>query len=490
MADGCDVVAVQDAHRRRPAIVIVRLAEPLDLAVDRVALDPRRVVHHLDHRLDRVAVLLDAGVGAAGPVGAVVELGDPDRPLRHIVDALEVIVELGGGSGRVRGTPVTAVVVDRHVIHPHAGRVGLVDEIDNPVVAAIRHRRGAHPQPGGQQVGPRGDRSIDRAVVEAGVRVLIRAVGFVVAEQVVDAPPFPVLVKAGPPTGLADGRILPIGRGVRADVPVVVPVGIEGRGGDVARAFLARPAPREDAHEADRGIEAGWHRCDDEVAVLRDIVLASAAAVFILREGGGVAALEDERADRAVERTQRSAVVGGVGAEQHRPAHALRRREHLERPESGGMRNHHRTPRVLDDADVRAEHRGRAVDLDVRQQRRSCRRRHRVKENPRVGGVEMDRAARERIPAAGEVQLRVPGHGDGRVRQRGGPQQFVVQGQRLRSRGRAEQDKRRDASDQGGSMRSERVRHAPGSRRTGKGIRNKNIARMEPCRKERAPRLA
>ena len=236
------VVAVGDAGGGEAAGVVGHLAHVFDATVDGVAFDPGGLVHHVGELGDARGVLGVAGVGAGGPVGAVVELGYPDGAAGLDVDGIEPVVELLGGEA-------AAVEMDGDVVDAEPGGVGLGHEVVEPGEAAVGDGGGAHAQAAGEKLRPDGNGRIHGTVTERGVGVLDGIVGLVKAGEVGGVG----LAggKRGPPALLTYGNVFPVGRGVLVVVPVVVPGCVERGGAHVAGAFLGHPAPGEHADVTD-----------------------------------------------------------------------------------------------------------------------------------------------------------------------------------------------------------------------------------------------
>ena len=433
MPHGRDMVAIHRAHRGEAALGVVRIAEPLNVAVDRVAFDPRRAVHHVDHRLDDIPVLRGGRVvGVVRPVRAVVELRDPDGPLRDIVDVLQKIVEVVGRGGRVV-TRLAAVVVDRHDIHAHARGVCLIDEVGDPTGAAVRHRRCARAQSGAREfVVARdriGHRTLRRQILPG---VLDRIVRLVEAEEMIHPARLPVLAGARPIRLLLDGHILPVQRRVSINVPVIVPVRVQVRGRDIARAFLAHPAPREDPHMADRVIQRRGQAADFKIAILRHVAPAVVHPIIRCGEGRHVAALEFERTDASRRRAERGGVVGCVLAEPPGTAAVVAVIENLQRLKRRRVRHDHRAHAELHEAHIPIQHRRRAIHPQAAQKSIPHLRRHDAGEDhPRIRRIEMHRAAGQGIGGVREAEFRAARHRHRGVRERGVRLDVITEVQRL-----------------------------------------------------------
>ena len=294
------VVAIRHARRieRAAGDEFARRADPV---VDRVTLHERRVVQHVNELADARVILRKRRRSARAPVRTVVEFRDPDGATGRLINAEQPVVIL-------RRRPTALVEMNCHVVHAVVQRVRLRHEIIEPRQSSSRIARGGRTetQPRREQVRP-----IRDGRCHGHVR-LVGLVGLVEAERVRGVL-FVVDVGVGVPIQIVPHRnVFRVTRGRGGIVPIITPLRVHEILHRPRPTFLARPTPREHAHETDRVVEVRRQHAHVEIAVLRHIRFADARAVGVLRERGHVTALEPERTDCVVQHAETRVGVVGV----------------------------------------------------------------------------------------------------------------------------------------------------------------------------------
>ena len=461
-----NVITVNCARPGERAIVPHHPADILHPVVDRITFHEGRIVQHLDHLRHGGLLLRLGGVRIGGPVGPVVELGHPERTFGAVINPFEKVVELGRRPIRIGRIPITAVIMHRHKIHPQSRGITLIDKRIQPAQPAIGDGRRPHPQSGRQQIRP-GIHRIPHAQIG-----LIHVIRFVVSQQVIGAPGFPILIQARPPAGLADRHILHIAGGIPIQIPIVIPLNAEVLPGVAGEALLAHPAPREDADKPDRVIQIGRQHAHFDIALLRHINLAGAGAIFLRGKSGHVTALQPEGGNRLLQRPQADVVVLDVVLQPFGGPGKIGPIKHLQRGKVRRVRDDHRPLQILGHPDIAVHHCRHPIDPHpAKEGGNHLGRQNVIHEEPGIRRGQVDDAAGDRIAGSRDMQFRRARNRCGRVHQRGHPDHVGLHIQSLGS------GRKRETACQ--RQKQGRKREAPGTEH-GEGERGNRRGEFNP----------